>query len=183
MTKVMSKNSLQSPVFSKANKLARILWMIVYHSVFKWSPVPFFGYRRMLLRLFGANVGVGVNVYPTAMIWLPSNLTLHAGSSVGPHVKIYNQGEIVIGKNSIISQYSYLCASTHDYNDPLHPLILCPITIRSNVWVCADAFVGPGVTLNEGCVVGARAVVNRDATSWDVYAGNPARVVSKREQF
>ena len=88
--------------------------------------------------------------------------------------------KVTIKDNVLISQGSHICASTHDYNDPLHPLVLAPIIIESNCWVCADVFVGPGVHLAEGCVIGARAVVTRDTDSWGVYAGNPAKKIKER---
>jgi putative colanic acid biosynthesis acetyltransferase WcaF len=102
------------------------------------------------------------------------------GSTLGPSVNVYNQGKITVARNAIISQGAHLCASTHDYNNPIHPLLLGPITIEDNVWIAADAFIGPGVTLSEGSVVGARAVVSNDTSAWCVYAGNPARIVKER---
>ena len=177
------KKSLHSPVFSYRHKLIRLFWGGIYLFFFKYSPVPFFSYRRSLLRLFGAKLSSKTHIYPSAKIWFPLNLAMARGATIGPNVIIYNQGNINIGINSIVSQGAHLCASTHDYNDPLHPLILSPITIGNNVWVCADAFVGPGVILAEGCVIGARAVVNKNTKNWTVYTGNPAVIVNKREPF
>jgi len=183
MSNVKVKSSLHSSVFSLSNKSIRVLWAIVYNLFFRLSPVPFFAYRRCVLRVFGTSIGSGVKVYPSVKIWLPSNLTLRADSSVGPNVNIYNQGVISIDQNVIVSQGAYLCASTHDYNDPKHSLILAPITIGKNSWVCAEAFVGPGVTVSEGTVVGARAVISKDTECWGIYAGNPARLLKKRVPF
>jgi putative colanic acid biosynthesis acetyltransferase WcaF len=104
-------------------------------------------------------------------------------STLGPFVNVYNQGLITIGKEVIISQGSHLCASTHDYNHSLHPLVLKPIVIEDHVWVCADAFVGPGVILAEGSVIGARAAIFKNSQSWTVYSGNPAQIIKQRENF
>lgn len=183
MLEVKIKTSLASPVFSKRNKLVRTCWGVIYHLLFKLSPVPFFAYRRSILRLFGAKIGSGVNIYPSVKIWLPSNLELKARSSLGPRVQIYNQGRIVVCEDTIVSQGAYLCASTHDYNNPLHPLLLEPINVEKNTWICADAFVGPGVTIAEGSVVGARAVVMKSTENWGVYGGNPAIKLSERKKF
>ena len=79
-----------------------------------------------------------------------------------------------------ISQRAHLCAGTHDYTDPSMPLQKPPISIGDQVWVCADAFVGPGVTIGEGALVGARAVAVTDVESWQIVVGNPARPVKKR---
>ncbi|MEY8216597.1 MAG: hypothetical protein RPR97_19200 [Colwellia sp.] len=183
MPEVKNKSSLGDPVFSISNKLVRVLWAFVYNIFFRFSPTPFFAYRRFILRIFGAEIGSKTNIYPTVKVWLPSNLSMSEGSSLGPNVNIYNQGKITIGERVIISQGAYLCASTHDYNNPVHPLVLSPITIANNCWVCADAFIGPNASLAEGSVVGARAVMNKNTDSWGVYAGNPAKKVNERKRF
>jgi putative colanic acid biosynthesis acetyltransferase WcaF len=177
---VKEKKSLSSPVFSVKNKLVRVLWRCAYIGLFRFTPIPLFGLRRFVLRCFGATVGLNVNIYPTCKIWLPSNLIINNGSGIGPNVNVYNQGEVTIGENVIVSQGAHLCASTHNYNDPLHPLILAPITIENNVWICAEAFVGPNVVLAEGSVVGARAVIMKKTEPWGVYAGNPAIKIKNR---
>ncbi len=82
--------------------------------------------------------------------------------------------------NVTISQYSYLCAATHDYEDPRMALTAAPIKIGADAWVCACVFVGPGVTIGEGTVVGARSSVFSDVEAWAVVAGTPARFIKKR---
>lgn len=180
MMEVKIKNNLHSPVFDLRNKLTRVFWAVIYLTSFRLSPVPLFGVRRWILRAFGARIEDGANIYPSVKIWLPSNLEVGFGATLGPNVIVYNQGKIKVGRNTIVSQGVHLCASTHDYNDPLHSLILAPITIESNAWVCADAFVGPNVTIFEGAVLGARAVLTKDADAWCVYAGNPACKIKQR---
>jgi putative colanic acid biosynthesis acetyltransferase WcaF len=179
--KVKAKTNRDSAVFSLENKLIRALWAVVYITLFRFSPPGFFAFRRLLLRAFGAGVGRNVLVYPSVKIWLPSNLVLEESATLGPNVNVYNQGKITLGRNTIVSQGAHLCASTHDYNDKLHPLILAPIIIENDVWVCADAFVGPNVTLHEGCVVGARSVVTKRTIAFGVYGGNPAKFIKNRE--
>lgn len=87
---------------------------------------------------------------------------------------------MTIGNNVTISQYAFLCAATHDYEDATMPLVTAPIVIDNGAWICAASFVGPGVTIGEGAVVGAKAVVTKDVAPWDVVAGNPAKPVKKR---
>ena len=183
MSEIKKQESFGSSAFTLRNKINRVIWGAVYILFFRFSPKPLFKYRTFILRLFGATIGKGVAVYPSATIWLPSNLSLGDKVAIGPSVNIYNQGQITIGSNSIISQGAHLCASTHDYNNPLHPLLLAPIIIESNVWVCADSFVGPSVTIKEGAVVGARSVVVKSVEQWSVYAGNPARKIKERARF
>jgi putative colanic acid biosynthesis acetyltransferase WcaF len=154
---------------------------VLTRPLFLLSPRPFFGWRRLLLRLFGARIGRHVHIYGSAHIYLPWNLEIGDWSAIGEHALVYNLGLVRIGQNVTISQRAHLCAGTHDYTRPNLPLLKPPIRIGDQAWICADAFVGPGVTVGEGAVVGARAVVVADVGPWDVVAGNPARLLKKRE--
>ena len=102
-------------------------------------------------------------------------------SVVGPRSTLYNLGELKIGKRTIISQDVYICGGTHDYTDLTYPLVIRNIVIGDCVWIGAGAFIGPGVTVGDGAVVGARAVVVKNVEPWTIVAGNPARVIKKRE--
>ena len=139
--------------FSFKNKLHRLIWGGVYIIFFKYSPVPMFRYRNFILSLFGARLGNNVRIYPSS---------------------------IYIGNDSIISQDVTICASTHDYNKRDHPLILKNVEIGNRVWLCAESFVGPGVQVFDGAVLGARAVAKRNLSSWSVYDGNPCNKLKER---
>ena len=161
-------------------QLLRIAWA-VGRIVFRLIPRPFYGPRRLLLRLFGAQVGKKVNIANTATIYFPWNLEIGDWSAIGEDAYIYNLGRISIGEKATISQRAHLCAGSHDYVDSTLPLLTPPISIGDQAWVCADAFVGPGVVVGEGAVVGARAVAVKNVEPWSVVAGNPARFIKKRE--
>jgi putative colanic acid biosynthesis acetyltransferase WcaF len=135
----------------------------------------------MLLRLFGAEVGANVNIHNSATIYFPWKLSIGDWSAIGENAMIYNLGPITIGEQVTISQNAHLCAGTHDHTDPAMPLEKPPIIVRDQAWVCADAFVGPGVTIGEGAVVAARTVAVKDVDDWMIVAGNPARPVKRRE--
>ncbi len=159
---------------------ARILWSVVL-PIFRISPRPLFGWRNSLLRLFGAKVGSEVHVYPSATIYMPWNLEIGDWSSIGEHVYLYNLGTVKIGQRVTISHRAHVCAGTHDYNRFDLPLLKPPVCIFDEAWVCADAFIGPGVRIGRGAVIGARAVVTKDVDPWAVVAGNPSRVVGERK--
>lgn len=162
------------------NKLIRAIWYIVWILLFRPSPRPLFGWRRFLLRLFGAKIAEGVHVYGATKIFYPPNLSMDALSVLGPDVDCYCVDKIYIGRGAVVSQYSFLCTASHDYHKPDLPLITAPIEIGSQVWVAADSFIAPGVTIGEGAVVGARSSVYRDVPSWVVVAGNPATKLKDR---
>lgn len=166
--------------YSRAVMLRRVLWGLVL-PLFRLSPRICFGWRRMLLRAFGARVGRNVNIYNTAVIYMPWNLEIGEWSSIGEHAFIYNPGKITIGSKSTISQRAHLCAASHDYRKADLPMLTLPITVGNQVWICADAFVGPNVTIGDGAIVGARGAAFSNVKPWVIVAGNPARVVGKRE--
>jgi putative colanic acid biosynthesis acetyltransferase WcaF len=164
------------------NKLARMLWNFIWLLFYRPSPVPFHGWRRFLLRLFGAKVRAGAHPYPSARIWAPWNLVMEQHSCLSHYVDCYCVDKIHLGPRVTVSQYSYLCTASHDYNRRRMPLVTAPIRIEADAWVTADVFVGPGVTIGEGAVVGARSTVMRDVEPWTVVAGNPPKVVGRRDR-
>jgi putative colanic acid biosynthesis acetyltransferase WcaF len=165
--------------YTTGEQMRRLGWM-VGRMLFRFSPRPCFGWRRWVLRCFGATVGAHVNTYPSTQIYFPWHLTVGDWSALGEDVLVYNLGRVTIGSRVTISHRAHLCAGTHDYTQPDLPLLKPPITIGDQAWVCADAFVAPGITVGEGAVVGARAVVVKDVAPWTVVAGNPARFTKQR---
>lgn len=168
--------------FSYSNKIARFTWNIIYWILFRPFNLNFFnGWRAGILKIFGAKVGYKANIYASVKIWAPWNLEIGDYSSIGPGVDCYNQGKIAIGSQTIISQKCYLCASSHDHTIENFPLILKPINIENQVWIAAAAFIGPGVHIGEGGVVGARSAVFKDVHDWTVVGGNPAKFIKNRQ--
>jgi putative colanic acid biosynthesis acetyltransferase WcaF len=108
------------------------------------------------------------------------------GSCIGESVDCYCVDKITIGKHATISKYSFLCTASHDYkdpgiyNNPVMPLITAPIKIGDYAWVAADAYIGPGIIIGEGAIVGARSSVTKNVEPWTVVAGNPARKIGYR---
>ena len=166
--------------YSGKEMLCRVLWGLVAPLFFRCSPRILFGWRSFLLRLFGAKIGRCVHVYNTATVYMPWNLEIGDWSSIGEHAYVYNLGRISIGSRTTISQRAHLCAGSHDYESPDLPLLKPPISVGDQAWICADAFLGPGVRVGEGAIVAARAVVTRDVEPWVIVGGNPARPIKKR---
>lgn len=162
------------------SRICRMLWGIVYCLLFWPSPRCCHVWRILLLRLFGAKVHWSAHIYPKALIWAPWNLICEPHSCIGERSIIYNQARIHLKSRAIISQYSHICTGTHDYTQPDFPLLTYPIVLEENVWVAAGAFVGPGVVLHTGCVIGACSVVIRSMPAWTVCAGNPCKPIKPR---
>ncbi len=166
--------------FSFGDKLRRAIWTGAYVLLFRTSPRPFHGWRRMLLRLFGAQIGPNVRIYPTARIWAPWNLICDEASAVAGDAIIYNAATVHMGSHAIVSQQAYICGATHDYQDPAFRLHAYPIQLGAYSWVCARATVQPGVNLGDGAVLALGAIATKDLAPWTVYGGVPARPIKAR---
>jgi putative colanic acid biosynthesis acetyltransferase WcaF len=166
--------------WTKRELLVRALWEALRGPLFNWSPRVFWGWRRFVLRAFGAKLARNVRIHPTVQIDIPWTISIGENSSVGDRAILYGLGPITIGRDVSISQYAHLCAGTHDFRSPDMALIKLPIEIGDGAWICADAFVGPGVKIGRLAVVGARGVVMRNVPERAIVAGNPAREVGKR---
>ena len=100
---------------------------------------------------------------------------------LGPNVDCYNADLIIIGKDSTVSQGAFLCTASHNIYSKTHELITAPIVVKDYAWIAADAYIGLGVTIGQGAVVGARACVFKDVDPWTVVGGNPAGFIKVRE--
>ena len=175
-----SRSIVGGASFSLGNRITRVIWGIAWLVLARFTPPPMHGWRRLVLRAFGARIGPGARVHASVAIWLPRNLELGAHVLIGPGARLYNQGAIAIGAWSVVSQRAHLCASTHLVDDPDFQLECRPIAIGERCWVAAEAFVGPGVAMGDGAVLAARAALFEDAQTDGIYRGNPAVFVRQR---
>lgn len=168
------------PTFPLSHRVFRVVWNLTWLLLASWTPPFFRGWRRWLLRQFGATIDDTAGVYGSARIWYPPNLTMGAHAYIGPGAIVYCMAPISLDAYAIVSQRAHLCAGTHNIDDPTFQLEVRPIRIGRRGWVAAEAFVGPGVTIGEGAVLGGRAVAFRDLKPWGVYSGNPATWLRER---
>lgn len=155
--------------------LGRLLWTLC-QPFFRCSPRIFWGWRVWLLRCFGAQIGRHVHIHPTVRIMIPWHLTIGDQVGIGDRVILYALGTIQIEARATISQNAHLCAGSHDWRDPARPLIRAPIHIGADAWVCADAFVGPGVRIGARAILGARGVAMCDMPADYIGFGNPLQL-------
>ncbi|WP_246667262.1 putative colanic acid biosynthesis acetyltransferase [Bradyrhizobium sp. UNPA324] len=134
-----------------------------------------------MLRLFGAKIANTAKVYPGTNVWYPRNLEMHEYACLGPNVICYCMDKIVLERFALVSQRAHLCAGTHDVDNADFRLITRPIRICENAWVAAESFVGPGVTVKNCAVLGARGVAVKDLEAGTIYAGNPAKPLRVRK--
>ena len=171
-----------SSISSKKKIYARTVWGVVWCLItipFPRSSVRLF--KIHVLRLFGAQIHTTANIYSSARIYAPWNLEMKEFACLAPEVDCYNVDKVTIGAKSTVSQKTYLCTASHDISDSEHtPLITSPIVIENNVWVGAAAYIGMGVKIGEGAVVGATSSVYKNVEPYTVVGGNPSKLLKKR---
>lgn len=158
------------------------LWWLVQSTLFRWSPQVAYGWRRALLRLFGARIGSQVIIRPTVTITYPWKVSIGDHAWVGDRAVLYSLGRISIGAHAVVSQGAHLCAGDHDHQDPSFPIRGRDIVVGDQAWVAADAFLAPGVTIGVGAVIGARSAVFRDMPEGMVCVGHPCRPIHPRSE-
>ena len=157
------------------------LWWLVQASLFAWSPQFAYGWRRAVLRYFGAQVGAGVLLRPSVRITYPWKVVIKELTWIGDDVVLYSLGDIHIGSHAVVSQGSYVCAADHDYREADFPIRARPVRIDDQVWVGTRVFVGPGVHIAQAAVVGACSAVFADLPPAMVCVGSPCRPVKPRQ--
>jgi putative colanic acid biosynthesis acetyltransferase WcaF len=132
---------------------------------------------------FGAKIAKGARVYGSARILNPRNLEMGKGAVLGWNVHCYSMGKIILEDYAEVAQFNHLVTGTHDTESATFQLYTKPIRICSYAWIASGCFIGPGVTVKEGAVLGARGVAFKDLEPWTIYAGNPAVPVRARKNF
>jgi putative colanic acid biosynthesis acetyltransferase WcaF len=180
MTRINLSNSKTH--WSTVVLVKRGLWTFMLEPSVRWWPKALSPLRVAALRLMGAQIGPSCLILPGVKVLMPWNLILEDHVAIGRHVNFYNFALITIRRQTVVSQDVYLCTGSHNYQLPDMPLTFQPITIGSECWLAAGAFVCPGVSIADGVVVGARAVVTKSIKdTWTVHAGNPSVRVKQRK--
>jgi putative colanic acid biosynthesis acetyltransferase WcaF len=171
------------PGFRGRSAFVTQLWWVIQATIFACSPRPLFGWRVLLLRLFGARIGKGVKIRPSARITYPWKVTIGDNAWIGDRAELYSLERIEIGSDACVSQDCYLCAGSHDYRRVDFRYNCAPIKVGAEAWLAAGSFVGPGVEIGRGTVIGARSLVLTSTQPASIYAGSPARRIGLREKI
>jgi len=168
------------PGFRGASAVRVQFWWMIQATLFRWSPQIAYPFRRFLLRAFGAHIGRGVLIRPTATVTYPWKIEIGEYAWIGDDVTLYSLGRIKIGPHAVISQKSYVCGGDHDYSKVDFPIRSADISIEAEAWIATDVFIAPGVNIGRACVVGARSSVFSDLPAETVCVGSPCRVIKAR---
>ncbi len=159
----------------------RALWFFLGQPILRAAWIPSSSLRVSLLRLFGARIGAGVVIKPSVDVKYPWHLVIGNDCWIGERCWIDNLTTVRLGNDVCVSQGAYLCTGNHNWSDPAFGLMIAPIQLGDGSWAGAKCMLTPGVVLGEGAIAAAGSVLSGAVPPFEIYAGNPARFVRRRE--
>jgi putative colanic acid biosynthesis acetyltransferase WcaF len=163
-----------------AGPLKEGCWILAGLLLFRLCPLKLSALKCAVLRLFGAKIGRGVVIKPRVTITFPWKLTVGDHVWLGEECWLLNLAPITIESHACISQRAFLCTGSHNYKSPAFDLVARPIHVESGAWICAGAFVGPGVKVGSHAVLAAGSIATKNLEPFGVYQGNPAALIKQR---
>ncbi|MFT5716078.1 MAG: putative colanic acid biosynthesis acetyltransferase WcaF [Oleiphilaceae bacterium] len=167
--------------FSRGSSVIKeLIWRLTQWFFFRIDFITAYAFKSKILRFFGAKIERNITWKPLAKVTFPWKLSIGENSWIGEEVWMLNLAPINLGKNVCISQRAFLCTGSHHWSKRSFDLIVKPITIENGVWICANVFVGAGVTIGENTLVTAGSVVNKDLPPNMICSGNPCVPIKPR---
>ncbi|HEA31090.1 MAG TPA: colanic acid biosynthesis acetyltransferase WcaF [Leeuwenhoekiella sp.] len=174
-------NSFKVPAsFRGRSKYVVQLWWIINATIFSWSPQFLYGWRRFLLRLFGAEIGKNVLIRSSVKITYPWKVKIGDYTWVGEECVLYSLGTIDIGSNVAIAHSVYFNTGGHDYTKVTFDIFCEPVVVEDECWLTNDVYIAPGVTIGKGTIVGARSSVLKSLPGGKICVGTPAKAIKNR---
>lgn len=138
--------------------------------------------RKLFFALIGQPEDDSFCLFPPFYTDYGQNITVGKNVFLNSGCRFQDQGGIVLGDGTLIG-HNVVLATLNHHEDPAkrHILRPAPIVLGKNVWIGANATVLPGVTIGDGSIVAAGAVVTRDLPPGVIAGGVPARIIRKIE--
>lgn len=142
-------------------------------------------FRFVLAKKMLKSCGRHVNV--ENQCYIGSGKRIEVGDYSGIGQRCYLQGDIKIGNYVMMAPEVMILTENHRFEDSSRLMRFegnqeaQPVTIEDDVWIGTRVIILPGVTIGRGSILGAGSVVTKDVEPYSIVAGNPARLVRKRE--
>jgi maltose O-acetyltransferase len=150
-----------------------LLWIIGY--------VPFHFVRRFSYKLAGISIGKKSTIHMGARFYKPSLISIGEGTIVGDHAFLDGRAPLTIGNHTSIASQVMIYNSEHDLSNESFAAIEAPVNIGNYVFIGPRAIILPGVTIGDGAVVAAGAVVTKDVPARMIVGGVPAKEIAPRK--
>lgn len=143
----------------------------------QWSYRLRHGYWRKMGLMIGKNSSLAMHCFVTG-----SQITIGENTVINRFTYLDGRVPLYIGNNVNISHYTIIQTLTHDPQNPDFICIEKPVAIMDHAWIGTRAIILPGVTVGEGAVVAAGAIVSKDVAPYTIVAGAPARKIGERSR-
>ena len=143
------------------------------------ARIPFHVIRLFFYGLALKKVGSQSSILRKVII-RQGNITIGNNTIINQFCMLDGRGTLVIGNNVDIAPFVKIWTIEHDPNSPTHDAVNEPVIIKDNVWIASSAVILPGVTIGEGAVIAANALVTKDVDPYTIVGGVPAKEISKR---
>ena len=164
--------------YGTSGAIVSAMGQITYNRIL--THIPLTSLHVGWLRWLGADLGPNTFLYGESEYLTVEHLSIAGNVHIGRHCQIDARGGITIGRNTSIANHCVLITADHDTEDPDFPPRMAPIAIGERVWICSRALITKGVTIGDGAVVAAGAVVTKDVEAWTKVGGVPAKVIGTR---
>lgn len=169
-----------SEYIKERSSLIWALWILIGSPILRSEIIPVSGLKVLILRIFGAKIGTGVYIKPGVKVKFPWLLTIGDHCWIGEDAWIDNLTNVIIGSNVCVSQGAYICTGNHDWKTTNMRLFSQPIRLEDGCWIGARAIVSPGVTIGRCSIAALGSVVAANIPAFEIWSGNPAGFARKR---
>ena len=155
----------------------------IRYKLYRLGKVPCHAYRKFILRhIYLLNIANTAVLYGGFEIRAPWNISIGEGTIIGDESKLDGRNGLTIGKNVNFSTGVWIWTEQHDLNDPYFQSNNSggPVIIKDRAWVSSRTVILPGVTVGEGAVIAAGAVVTKNCQEFTIYGGVPAKQIGTR---
>lgn len=161
--------------------LMRILWYYVNAIVFKSYLFPFYRFKTIILRSFGASIGSNFVIKPNVNIKYPWQLLVGNNVWIGEGCWIDNLVKVELGDNVCVSQGALLLTGNHNYSKQTFDLITKSISVKEGAWIGAKAIVCPGIICESHSVLSVGSIATTNLNAFTIYSGIPAQPIRERK--
>lgn len=134
--------------------------------------------RELFSKLTDKKADVSFKMFPPFYTDCGVNITVGKNVFINAACKFQDQGGIVVGDNVLIGHSVIIATLNHDF-EPANRMAMQAkkVKIGNDVWIGSGSIILPGITINNGAIIGAGSVVTRDVPQNAIVAGNPAKII------
>ena len=178
---VGQKITLRNLIPKAKNRITTILlefWLMVLRWV---GHIPSHSIRRLIYELSGMNISPESTIHMRATFFNPSGITIGKDTIIGDHCFLDGRAPLKIGSHTDIASQVLIYNDEHNINSPAFSNSFDSVTIGDYVFIGPRSIILPGITIHDGAVIAAGAVVTKDVPANEVWGGVPAKKIGDRK--